>query len=981
MIGKNKKATTGKLKRTVALFMTAAVLVVSNGSESYAASGEQLKDKYTGFEGVKIDWKYGAADEASYTQYAEAHKDAAYSGEDVEVSLSSVKRADGTVYALEEFEGRQTIKSAKGEEYMEFTVDIPKSGLYQIEVDYYLDTISSDEGKRILYIDGAAPFKECSDITLSRFFRDASEPVINSLGDETRPAQEAIPGWRTAKFEDTSGVSAEPFKFYLEKGKHTVQIIYNKVDIHFSGLRFVSPDVILPYEEVKASYTANGYKAPVHADTVHFQAELTAIEKNDVTLRRDNDGDPKVEPASSTTRKLNVIGGYRWRAGNQSITWEFAVPEDGLYKIGLYYKQNWNDGLPSYRTIQIDGEVPFEELLEYKFDYDTRWHFETFSDDNKDPFWFYLEKGTHTITMTVKMGAITPIMESVRDDIELLSDMLLKINKLTGSNVDPNYDYRFFDKIDGLKENMEYLVESMDYKYKLSCEMSQKTPAMANNFLTVKAQIESMLDDPFSIAKKLSDLTTNQESLSQWYLNLQSSPLVIDCFNVGSIDEKPWKDYCSNIFTKLAATWKQFIVSFTKDYDNVGSVLAEDVEITDTITVWIARGTEWAEVIKEMADESFTPNTGIAITVNVLPSSQLNAGNVNALMLSITSGKAPDVALGVDITSPVEFAIRDQVYDLSKFDGFSEVYDRFVPATLTPYIYQGGVYAIPETMNFNVMYYRKDILSEYGIDLPETRRDLYDYVLPALYQQSLKFYFGRDFTQFLFQNGGEFYTEDGMKSALDTPEAYLAFKEYTELFTNFNVEKTANFYQNLRSGIMPLGVGDFNTYMQLSVAAPEIAGKWGICPLPGVMLEDGTIDRSAGAITEKGDVIMKQSDKPEQSWEFLKWWSSTETQTTFAKEVEALMGAESRWNTANKEAFLSLAWEDADIETIKEQWKWAKETPTLLGSYMTSRHITNAWTTVVISGGDVRDALEQAVKDINREMRSKQEEYGVISNE
>jgi len=103
-------------------------------------------------------------------------------------------------------------------------------------------------------------------------------------------------------------------------------------------------------------------------------------------------------------------------------------------------------------------------------------------------------------------------------------------------------------------------------------------------------------------------------------------------------------------------------------------------------------------------------------------------------MLSITSGKAPDVALGVDITSPVEFAIRDQVYDLSEMDGFDEVKSRFVDATLTPYEYMGGTYAIPETMNFNVMFYRKDILTSKGIQLPNIRADLYDYVLPALYQ-------------------------------------------------------------------------------------------------------------------------------------------------------------------------------------------------------------------------------------------------------
>ncbi len=969
-------------KKRIALLLAVSLVctgsMVSLAAEDGDTAGVQLKDKYTGFEGVEIDWKYGSGDSGTYADYLKAHEDAPSAAEAIEVPLSAIHDESGALGA-QDYEGRKAVLSEKSSEYMEFTVNVPASAFYQMEMDYYLVPGESDEGKRILYIDGAAPFDESSDITFVRYFKDESEPVINSIGDETRPAQVQIPGWRTTGLEDTSGIYSDSFALYLEAGEHTIRLIYNKVDIYFSGIRLVPRKEYKTYAEVAAEYASKGYQA-ANVEKVHFQAELTTIEKNDVTLRRDNDGDPLVQPASSVNRILNVMGGYRWRAGNQSITWQFEVPKDGLYKIGMYVKQSWNDGLPSFRRIEIDGQVPFAELLEYKFDYDTVWSLQTLGDAEGNPYQFYLTAGTHTITMTVKLGELGAVLESIQEDITILSDMLLDINLIAGSDPDPNYDYQFFTRIPDLKENMEFIEASMLKKYDMVNQMASQRPAMANNFLTIATQVREMLDDEYSIAKKIGDLTTSQNSLSQWYLSMQSCPLVIDYFDVGDPNET-WKSVSSNIFQRIGATITQFFSSFTKDYDNVGGVLADDVVVNETIEVWISRGTEWAEVIKELADESFTPETGIAIKVNVLPASQLNAGNVNALMLSITSGKAPDVALGVDITSPVEFAIRDQAYDLSQFEGFEEVKDRFVEATLTPYEYMGGTFAIPETMNFNVMFYRKDLLSEYGIELPNTRQDLYAYVLPALYQNGLQYYFNRDFTQFLFQNGGSYYTEDGLKSALDTPEAYQAFKEYTELFTNYGVPETANFYQYFRSGLMPLGVGDFNMYMQLSVAAPEITGKWGIAPLPGVLKEDGTIDRSAGAITDKGDVIMKQSDKPQESWKFLKWWSSTETQEAFAKEVEALMGAEARWNTANKEAFMSLSWNDEDIETLNTMWQWARETPTVLGSYMTTRHMTNAWTTVVISGGDVREALEQAVKDINREMRSKQEEYGVIADE
>ncbi|MCQ2537781.1 MAG: extracellular solute-binding protein [Lachnospiraceae bacterium] len=958
----------------------AMMLVVADAPSAFAlaAGGDPLKDKYSGFEGRKVDWAYGASENLiSYSKTMDKLKNIPYASETIDVDLSTIRDESGVIGTID-WEGRKAVYSDAKSEKTEFEVTVKEDALYSIEIDYWLQTGMSDSAKRALYVDGDYPFTEAGDLEFYRFFKDEGEPILNSIGNQTRPKQIEVPGWYSQGLTDTSGITTNEFLIHLTPGTHTLTFVNTKVGMYISGIRVAAPKVLKSYAEVAAEYASKGY-TETKAEKIEFQAELNAILKNDPTLRRENDGDPLVHPVSGTSRMLNVIGAYRWRTGNQSITWEFEVPEDGLYKIGLYVKQMWNDGLPSYRQIEIDGEIPFKEFEIYKFEYDTNWKVHELGEKG-NPYSFYLTKGKHTITMTVKMGDLSEILESIQDDIAVISDMLLDISMIAGSSPDPNYDYQFFKKIPDMEDNMKYLVDSLSYKYELCKGISEKMPAMGNNFLSIRTDIEKMLNDPFSIAKRFGALQDSQTSLSEWYLALQSVPLVIDEFYVGAPSEK-WESVSSNFFQKLAITFQQFLTSFTKDYDNVGSVLAEDVVVKDTIEVWIARGTEWAEVIKEMADEDFTPKTGIAIDVNVLPGTQLDAGNVNAIMLSITSGKAPDVALGVDVTSPVEFAIRDQVYDLSKLNGFDEVEDRFVEATLTPYKYRGGVYAIPETMNFNVMYYRKDLLKKYGIDLPDTWEDLYEFVLPALYQNGFEFYFARDFSQFLFQNGGSYYTEDGLKSALDTPEAYHAFKEYTELFTNYNVPETANFYQYFRSGIMPLGVGDFNMYMQLQVGAPEIAGKWGIISLPGHTTADGTIDRTAGAITEKGDIILKQSDKPEQSWEFLKWWSSAEVQTQFAKEVEAMMGAEARWNTANKEAFLSLSWSDEDIEALNEEWKWAREIPTVLGGYMTARHLTNAWTSVVISGKDVRESLEQAVKDINRELRMKQEEYGVIADE
>ena len=84
-----------------------------------------------------------------------------------------------------------------------------------------------------------------------------------------------------------------------------------------------------------------------------------------------------------------------------------------------------------------------------------------------------------------------------------------------------------------------------------------------------------------------------------------------------------------------------------------------------------------------MIEEDFTPRTGIRVNMNVVPSGQLNSGNVNVLLLSIISGSAPDVALSVEARSPVEFAFREAVTDLMKFPDYEEIAKRFYPSILS----------------------------------------------------------------------------------------------------------------------------------------------------------------------------------------------------------------------------------------------------------------------------------------------------------
>lgn len=945
------------------------------------ASDVPLKEKF-GFGSAEEEPPeyYSSMKYPYYTEILHEYENKGYEsaeGSPIVVAVDNLKLPDGKAPELVSgVEGNKDLALIWDDTmpWVEWEVEIPKEGLYELELEYCMLKGSGNPAVRSIYIDGEIPFLEANNIVFHRIWRDEGEPIVNSLGDEVRPGQVEVRDWRNKEIWDGQGFYPEPLKFYFTPGRHTIRLEYIDQPMAIGNFTVRPAKTIPTYEQVRAEYRKKGYKEA--KGSYDFQAENEAIEKSDPTVRRENHGDPLCVPSSPTDRKLNVIGGWRWRRGNQSITWKFTVPEDGLYKIGLRVGQWWNDGLPSFRQIAIDGQVPFKELEAYEFAYDKKWRTHTLKDSSGEPYLFYLTEGEHTITMTVKMGYLSSIIQSINEDSLLLSGIIRDIVKITGSDPDPNYDYELMSVIPTLQEDMETLIDSLQAKYDVLSTTSSKVPAMANNFLTIKKQLESMIKDPFTIARRMNDLNNAQTTLGAWYLDLQNQPLMIDYFLIGSPDTK-WQDKQSNVLQRTKATFDNFKMSFKKDYDNIGSVIEDDTQVKEVINVWIARGTEWAEVMKEMADKNFTPDTGIMVNMNVLPASQLQAGTANALMLSITSGRAPDVAMGVASNSPVEFAIRDAAYDISQFEDFEQVAERFLPNIFIPYRYMDGIYALPETMDFTAMFYRKDIVDELGIRLPETREDLYNHVLPILYQNGLEFNYPANFAEFIYQHGAEYYIDDGMKSGLGTPEAYRAFKECSELYTNYAIPVVASFFNRMRTGEMPLGIGNYSLYMQLSVAAPELAGRWGIAPIPGTERADGTIDRSNGVLSGECDIIMNQTEKADEAWEFLKWWTSAPVQTEFAREIESLVGAEARWNTANVEAFTNLAWGKDDLAVIEEHWNWGRGIPVVLGGYFTDRHLNNAWNRVVVSGQGVRDALEEAVEAIDRELRMKQEEYGI----
>lgn len=858
--------------------------------------------------------------------------------------------------------------------WVEYEVEIAEAGFYQMGLTYYSLDGKGSSIQRKVSIDGQYPFFQSERIAFSRMWKESKLPWFDNMGNEFNSAQEEVKGWQYKEFSDPEARVEEPFRYSFTKGTHKIRIHYLREPAAIGELHIFSPVVLPTYEKVLESYRQAGYTETNNFE-LKLQAENAAL-KSDPTLRRTSHREPATEPFDQDIMLLNTIGGSSWRDGGQWIEWEFEVPKSGLYEIGSRFLSQWLNQTPVQRTVYIDGIIPFKEMNAVNFPYAKQWQSGALGMGDTE-FLVYLEEGEHKIRMEVQVGQLGQVFEVLQQVSQKVSYLSREIIMLTGTNPDKNREWELERNISNLIPRLHLMAIDMQKAIDFMQEMGTEgdSPELAP-LATARDQLINLAAKPGTIPSRIGSLSDIQSAVGSWITSMSKQRLQLDYLVIKS-PERPWPSATAGMLTKLNVETQDFFTSFVKDYTEIGST---SVNADGVLEVWVARGRDWVQIIKQLADEDFTAKTGIQVEINIIPSQAMNL-----LMLATTSGKEPDVALGVEAGIPVEFALRNGLKNLNQYPDYEEVAERFRPGALIPYKYQSGNYALPENQNFSMMFYRTDIMEELGMtEIPETWDDVME-IIPTLKRQGMDFYYphtqasaANEFAPFLFQNGGEFYQNEGTASALDSPEALAAASLWTSLYTNFNISREANFYNRFRTGEIPIGVADYSTYVQLMTTAPELTGRWKMVPIPGMRTTDGSIDRSVGGASQTG-IIFESTDHSEEAWEFLKWWTSAPVQQSFGTELEAIMGVEARWNTANVEALTNLPWPKQDIDAILEQWDWFKEREIVPGDYYTVRYINNIWSEVVLKGKNVREALEDGVKEINREIDKKREEFGLDS--
>ncbi|MDP2426022.1 MAG: ABC transporter substrate-binding protein, partial [bacterium] len=151
--------------------------------------------------------------------------------------------------------------------------------------------------------------------------------------------------------------------------------------------------------------------------------------------------------------------------------------------------------------------------------------------------------------------------------------------------------------------------------------------------------------------------------------------------------------------------------------------------------------------------------------------------------------------------------------------------------------------------------------------------------------------------------------------------------------------------------------------------------QWEFSSLPGYEI-DGVIHNQTTSISS-GSVILAASKEQQASWEFLKWWTGHEAQSSYARGMEAILGAAARYPTANLQAFSSLPWSAKDYLMLSSQRDNAVGIPTVPGDYIIGRHIDNAFRSTINDKTNPRENLFEYVGKINLELARKRQEFNL----
>lgn len=861
-----------------------------------------------------------------------------------------------------------------------------QGGLYELIFGYTTDSSNSESIELQIKIDGQVPCAEASVVELDRYYSDVGGVQYDAQNNEIHATiEEQFGTYEYVLYDDNY---ADKCLIEISQGNHTIELNGLNGTVEINNIRFESPTKEILYDEYLSSKVSD-----YEGQQIVFEAEgecLFLKTDNKIVGMSDNTS-ANVNPSDYKHDKINFTGGQNWSQPGESISWKIKVPKSGYYSLAVNYKQSYSLNTTFYRQLTIDGKIPFAEAKNIIFPYARDWTIINLG-DGKNEFKFYFEADKeYELKLTVTIGPLSDLCDKLENTTAEIAAFYRNIIMVTGDTIDSNRDYNLFNLVENWDERLNANINALE---EISSEMKEITGSNGSSTIStinnLKYVLVQMRDKKYSAHKQIDSLNSYYASLCSLLGELRSMPLDIDSLVLTQPKSKV-TDIHGNFLERIWFSFNKFLYSFVDDYSSVANAGERE-----KITIWVNWGQDQAKVLKYLSQSDFSVKHNIDVDIKIT-----NATLTHAML----SGNGPDLMLNLSRSEPVNLAMRDALVDITVFDGtgeyknlpnYEDVLKRFSNTASVPYWFERdghrGLYALPDTQTFFMMFVREDIFNELGLEVPKSWEE-FDNAAVTISRNNMLV--GLPYTQVTtmeqvnvgagalsifptlhLQKNQSLYTADYTTTDLLDKETIEVFSGWTNYYTKYGFPMTYDFFNRFRVGLMPMAIQPYTNYATLSAAAPEIDGLWQMYEVPGVLLENGEIDnRVSGGGTGAG--ILSTSKNKEAAWEFICWWTSAETQYNYCYEVESKLGPSARVATSNVDALKTFEWSGNNLETLLSQWGKVDEIPEVPGGYSVARIIDQAFWNTVNGGEDPQDMLIKWSKIADNIIERKREQYGL----
>ncbi|GAA3241792.1 sugar ABC transporter substrate-binding protein [Actinocorallia longicatena] len=254
----------------------------------------------------------------------------------------------------------------------------------------------------------------------------------------------------------------------------------------------------------------------------------------------------------------------------------------------------------------------------------------------------------------------------------------------------------------------------------------------------------------------------------------------------------------------------------------------------ETITYW-----SWLGGADTLVDAFNKSQTRYKVVYEKIPAG--GAGGYDKMNAAIKAGQVPDV-VNIEYNALPEFASQGNVAeasaDLTSYVGT-------LPEGVKGLATLGGkVWGVPRDAAPQVLYYRKDLFTKYGIEVPKTWAEFTEAagkVKKADKSVRLSSFWKDDATVlagFVWQAGGRWYTTqgDGWKVSYDDPNSKKVGDYWTGLIKDDlvrgEVSYSPEWTKNLVDGKTLTVLGASWNAGSLRDLVKDQAGKWALAPMP-----------------------------------------------------------------------------------------------------------------------------------------------------